>query len=316
MFMPFNNNEFKAQNAVIQKNKLELEKTIKKPRKKENPVKPAAPPRIPTVPTVFKPPTDLPEIIKPSAANPNRITDTGTGGLSEFQASKSSKHISGMDYNYLISWFKGNETKAQNAVIKLKEDKLREMIAAMKGWTGYVSGQLSGSETDFNPFDGATFIIGAGGNIVPGAGVSGDVDILMDLKGNVAVVRSGAVDYGLPAVSGGGRLGFSTADNVKDLYGTFIHGGASGGELGVFGVEASGSTSEGKLKNASLVGQVNVGGGSPFEVHGGAGNTEVIWEGTQKEFWEIVGNSIKDTWESIGEYPEDWPLDNYNGGFS
>ena len=100
----------------------------------------------PTVPSAPKPPTTLPEIIKPSQLDPNKIADTGTGGLSEFQAAKNVKHISGVDYNYLISYFKGNTSKAQNAVIKLKEEKLREMIDAQKGLSGYTAGQLGDSK--------------------------------------------------------------------------------------------------------------------------------------------------------------------------
>ncbi len=83
-----------------------------------------------------------------------------------------------------------------------------------------------------------------------------------EVTSNVVIIRSGAADFGLTA--------------------------ASGEELGLFGIEASGGTENSKIKNVSLVGSVNIGGGSPFEVHAGLGNKEVIWEGTQKEFLGIV----------------------------
>ena len=83
--------------------------------------------------------------MKPSQLDPNKIADTGTGGLSEFQAAKNVKHISGVDYNYLISYFKGNTARAQDAVINLKENKLREMIDAQKGLAGKIRSQLNAS---------------------------------------------------------------------------------------------------------------------------------------------------------------------------
>ena len=109
-------------------------------------------PTPPAVPSTTNPLSGRPEIIKPSQIKPKRITDTGTGGQSAFQAAKYVKHISGVDYNYLLSLFKGNEIKAQEAVINLKEDELQEMIDKQKAFEKPDMNLLVGTGSGFDFF--------------------------------------------------------------------------------------------------------------------------------------------------------------------
>ena len=96
----FSNNEIKAQNAVIQKSKADLDKIVRTQREKENPVKPAAPANTPPAlqPSPVKPSDDLPKIIKPSQVKPNRITDAGTGEYKTETRTKASDYAKEIDW--------------------------------------------------------------------------------------------------------------------------------------------------------------------------------------------------------------------------
>ena len=114
---------------------------------------------------------------------------------------------------------------------------------------------------------------GVGANFVPGAGVSGDVDLYFDSEGNVAIMDSIAADLGIPAFAAGGRVGYSTANNYKDVIGDFAH---IGGSYGPIGAEISGSISDGKIKNVTLIGQY-----SPLSASVLAGEGHVGYGGTE-----------------------------------
>ena len=136
----FSNNEIKAQNAVIQKSKADLDKIVRTQKEKENPPK-SAPPKTPTVPpitpTVPKPTTDRPEIVKPSQRDSNRITDTDTG---EYKA----KAVpTASDYAKEIAWREKQDEKVY-------EDRKTGMSTASSNKVGGFSGGGSSSWGDIN----------------------------------------------------------------------------------------------------------------------------------------------------------------------
>ena len=107
----------------------DLDKIVRTQKEKENPAKPATQTNTsPTPqPSSVKSSDELPKLIKPSQVKPNRITDTGTGGLSPLELKKIQKGITDEDYEYLVAAL-GNETLANNAILVNAPVQLRRTI--------------------------------------------------------------------------------------------------------------------------------------------------------------------------------------------
>ncbi len=183
---------------------------------------------------------------------------------------------------------------------------------------GYEIEETHVVESDFNPFDGVTWIVGAGGNAVPFAGVSTDVSILFDSNDMVAIVDGGAGTFGVPNTGVAFKFGISTADDYRDVLGSYYSIGGSIGEGVSIGGELTGGVSDGRLKNLTFTVESGVGiSALPAEGHFSIGGTESepIWVGTKEEFWEKVDEEYKDfieyTMDNFDKPPA-WDFNYYN----
>ncbi|SKC09323.1 RHS repeat-associated core domain-containing protein [Lachnospiraceae bacterium] len=138
--------------------------------------------------------------------------------------------------------------------------------------------------THIDPNGKWTLTAKVGVGFVALAGMSQDIDVSIDGKGNIAIQKSKAITtdddefyYGLASAGISAQVMVTEFDTVKDLEGLSSSLGISGGVLGIFGIDFISPSPLTENTNEELKAfQVSVGYGDGFDIHGIQGHTETI----------------------------------------